>query len=70
MSDTAAGELQDMARLGVLPERFAHETFSKKFAEQTGAEHKNILQGFGPLLYGPKGIDVRARLVMYRLPNK
>jgi hypothetical protein len=66
MSKESALDLQDMAKLGILPERYAHETFSKKFAEQTGAQHTNVLHGFGPLLYGPKGIDVRARLVMYR----
>jgi hypothetical protein len=64
MGKEAAVDLRDMAKLGILPERFGSETFSEKFAEQTGAKH--VKYSFGPLLYGPKGIDVRARLVMYR----
>ena len=63
----AAGDLTEMARLGVLPDRYASETFSSKAAEQLGAHRTFTL---GPLLYGPKGLDVRARLVMYRLAKE
>jgi hypothetical protein len=63
--DAAAKDIIEMAGLGVVPEKFASETYSRKFAEQTGAELKRF--SFGPTLYGPKGIDIRARLVMYRL---
>jgi ddrB-like ParB superfamily domain len=63
----AAGDLTAMARLGLLPDRYASETWSKKAAEQLGAHRTFTL---GPLLYGPKGLDVRARLVMYRLAKE
>jgi N12 class adenine-specific DNA methylase/adenine-specific DNA methylase len=67
MGDEATGDLMEMAKLGLLPERFGRETYSKKYAEETGAERKRpYLLQFGPTLYGPKGLDVRARLVMYR----
>lgn len=72
-TEEAASELQEMARLGMLPDRFGSETYSKRYAEQTGAELKGrSLKGLsmGPMLYGPKGIDVRARLVMYRLAKQ
>lgn len=62
MSEASAEKLQHMARIGALPSRFGSETYSKKYAEQTGAEVRWTL---GPTLFGPKGIDVRARLVMY-----
>jgi hypothetical protein len=64
-TEEAAQEIVEMAKLGLVPEKFASETYSRKFAEQTGAELKRF--SFGPTLYGPKGIDIRARLVMYRL---
>jgi hypothetical protein len=67
-TEQAAGELQEMAKLGILPDRFGSETYSRKYAEQTGAELKRFTMG--PMLYGPKGIDVRARLVMYRLAKQ
>lgn len=63
----AAKDLVAMAKLGVLPERYASETISRRVADDIGAERK---LSFGPLLYGPKGIDVRARLVMYRIAKE
>jgi hypothetical protein len=61
----AAHEIAQMAELGLVPERFGHETYSKQYAGQTGAEVNR--HSLGPMLYGPKGIDIRARLYMYRL---
>jgi hypothetical protein len=61
----ALQDLAEMAKKGMLGDRYARETYSKAFAEQTGAEVKRFT--LGPLLNGPKGLDVRARLVMYRL---
>ncbi|MGH9342271.1 MAG: hypothetical protein ACRD19_00690 [Terriglobia bacterium] len=66
LDSRAAKDLEEMARLGLLPERYGSETFSKKFAEQTGAELKRPFLSWGPTLYGPKGIDIRSRLIMYR----
>jgi hypothetical protein len=63
-SARAAEELQEMARAGYLPSRYGSETFSRAEAERSGAEVTRI--GFGPALYSRTGVDVRARLVMYR----
>lgn len=64
-TEESARDLQEMAKLGILPDRYGSETYSKKFAELTGAQLHRL--SAGPMLYGPKGVDVRARLVMYRL---
>jgi len=70
-TDEAAADLIAMAKLGLLPERFASVTYSRKFAEQTGAEWQRFKgYNWGPTLYGPHGIDVRARLLMYRLQKR
>lgn len=72
----AIADLEQMAKLGLVPDRYGSETFSRRFAEQTGAKRKmvdvgplSLPTGFGPLLYGPRGLDVRARLIMYRLSH-
>jgi hypothetical protein len=67
-SEESAQDIIEMARLGLIPEKYgsvASAWFqkSREFAGQTGAELDRF---FGPFLYGPSGIDVRARLVMYR----
>lgn len=67
-TEEAARDLIEMAKLGVIPDRYASETFSKKFAEDLGAEVKRFQ--FGPALYGPKGLDIRARLLLYRLAKQ
>ncbi len=64
----AAAELIEMAKLGLIPDRYGSVTFSQKAAEELGAEKKRF--SFSPLLFGPKGLDVRARLVMYRLAKQ
>jgi hypothetical protein len=65
--------LQAMSKLGVLPDRFGSETYSRKYAEITGSHLKTwhgIPYSAGPVLFGPKGIDVRARLLMYRIAKE
>lgn len=69
MDEHAVRDLQQMAKLGLLPERFGTETYSQHYADLTGATKKIPGLQWGPILYGPKGIDVRARLLMYRLAN-
>ncbi len=64
-TEEAAAELIEMAKLGIIPDRYGSETFSKQAAQDLGAEHKRFT--FSPALYGPKGLDIRARLLMYRL---
>lgn len=61
----ALKDIQQMAREGTLPNKYASETFSKKYAEEHGVELNR--HSLGPALYGPKGIDIRARLIMHRL---
>lgn len=67
-SEEAANDLQEMAKLGLLPERYGSVSFSRKVAEQTGGKVERF--SFGPALYGPKGLDVRARLLMFRLARE
>lgn len=60
-------ELMRAARLGVLSDRYASDTYSRKFAKMTGAKWKPY--SFGPALYGPKGLDTRGRLLMLRIAD-
>jgi len=63
-----AKSLQELADLGLVPDKYGHETYSKKLAELTGAE--KVTFSAGPLLFGPKGIDIRARLLMYEISKE
>lgn len=65
MTEESIKDLTEMSKLGLIPPRFGSVTYSKKYAESTGAKQK--LFSAGPLLYGPRGLDVRARLVMWRI---
>lgn len=65
----AAADVIDMAKLGLIPSRYGSETYSRRLAEELGAEKKPPFV-MGPLLYGPHGIDSRARLFMYRLAKQ
>jgi hypothetical protein len=56
-------KLQKIAQAGALPARSAKVTYSKEFAEATGAKFERF--SFGPLLFGPKGLDARARILMH-----
>ena len=56
-------KLQKMAQAGAMPARSAKVTYSREFAEATGAKVERA--SFGPLLFGPKGLDARARILMY-----
>jgi hypothetical protein len=56
-------KLQKMAQAGAMPARSGKVTYSKEFAEATGAKVERA--SFGPLLFGPKGLDARARILMY-----
>ena len=68
MNAAAVPDLMQMAQAGVLPDRYGSVTYSRKFAEQTGAELKRFSPS--PILYGPKGLDARARLLMWRLSKE
>jgi hypothetical protein len=64
-TDEAADRFVRMAEEGTLPPHFRSITYSKKFAAQTGAKLARVT--LAPLLYGRKGLDARARLLMDRL---
>lgn len=56
-------KLLEMSKAGALPAKSGKITYSKEYAEETGAKLERL--SFGPLLYGPHGIDARARILMY-----
>jgi hypothetical protein len=66
----ATSDLTEMAKLGLIPNRYGSVTYSRRFAEQTGAQKTWFPRSSTPLLYGPKGLDVRARLAMYRIAKQ
>ncbi len=61
----SAQDLIAMAKLGLIPDRFGSVEYSKKSAEEMGAEVSRF--SMAPLLFGRKGLDIRARLIMYRM---
>lgn len=62
-TEEAQREINELARLGALHRKYGSQTYSKDIAFLTGAKRS---YGAGAALYGPKGIDVGARLVLYR----
>ncbi len=79
-TEQAAADLVEMAKVGLIPDRYASVTFSTRAALDFGSElfgwrlgvriagRELILpRGLAPILYGPKGLDIRARVLMYRL---
>jgi len=63
--EEAVQAFQEMADAGALPTRYASVTYSKELAKLTGA--KLVRYSLSPMLYGPKGIDARARYIMWRV---
>jgi hypothetical protein len=81
--------IQELAELGLIPDKYGSETYSRKLAEEMGAESATLNNiripftdkqplkevpglnkvpwGSGPILYGPKGFDIRVRLVLDRI---
>jgi hypothetical protein len=57
-------KLTKISKLGALSSRSGSVTYSKDIAETTGAK---LEKGWGALLYGPNGLDARARILMYDL---
>jgi hypothetical protein len=55
-----------MAKLGIIPEKTWQKTWSKEFAELTGAK-KVPLWDWSPILYGKNSVDLKARVLLYRL---
>lgn len=58
--------LEEMGAAGEIPDKFGKYTFSKNWADLSGAEKQTWWKGqFGALLYSDKGIDIRARMMMW-----
>lgn len=66
MTQEAYEDLTHMAKIGALPQKYGAKTWGKKLAEKSGAEQVKWWDST-PFLYGPKGVDVRGRLLMYRI---
>lgn len=75
-SDKALQTIQEMSKLGIIPEKTWTKTWSREFAELTGAKAMRIKAGkidipnvfdFSPILYGKHSIDLKARVMMYNL---
>ena len=69
LDESAVRDLQDMARIGLLPGKTqgvttAYTKAGRQAAKNIGVEAKYDLS---PSLYGQNGIDTKARLYMYRL---
>jgi N12 class adenine-specific DNA methylase len=60
-----AAILVELAKLGALPAKFGTVTYSKDYARETGARRARA--SFTPLLYGPRGLDARARILMWKI---
>jgi N12 class adenine-specific DNA methylase len=58
-------KLLEVADIGGVPSKYGSQTYSRKYAEATGATLKHFPLTLGPMLYGPKGLDARARIVMW-----
>lgn len=79
-SGKALATIQQMAKEGYIPEKTWSKTWSKEYAELTGAKHVGDAPftsvkpwkwawDFSPILYGKRGFDLKARVLMYRLVN-
>lgn len=75
-SDRALRTIQEMSKLGIIPEKTWTKTWSREFAELNGAKASRIKLGkldvpnlidFGPILYGKNSVDLKARVLMYNL---
>ena len=67
-SDEDAAELLEMAQHGMLGTNFASTTYSKTYAELTRSKLNR--HSLAPALWGPKGADTRARLLMFRIAKQ
>lgn len=67
-TEESAEDLMEMAKLGMVSDHFARTTFSRQYAALTNAQR--TWWSLAPALWGPSGIDTRARLFMYRLAKK
>lgn len=71
--DEAVKDIEEMTALGVIPTRYASVASGltkrgRDFAAKTGIEKKYV--SLAPLIYGPAGFDIRARLLFYRVSKE
>jgi len=66
-SENAVRHMQDMAKIGLLAEKTGSVTMSKRIAELTGAKRVSWIHAPSVWLYGPKGIDIKSRVLMDRI---
>lgn len=63
-----AQDFIEMAKYGIVPDRFGAVSYSKAAAEQMGGKQK--LFGLSPLLFGTNGLDINARWLLYRVQKQ
>jgi hypothetical protein len=66
-SDAAIKHMQEMTKIGLLPEKSGSTTLFKDVAEQIGAKYIPWYKSPSNLLYGRKGVDLKARVLMDRI---
>lgn len=59
-----ASDLIEMSKLGMVPDRFGRMAYDARTAELMGG--KQVRVSLAPLLFGTKGLDIKARWLMYR----
>lgn len=57
--------IRDMAEAGVIPNKWGRITYSKRLAEILGANQKKL--SLMPAMMGPKGLDIRSRIIMWKI---
>jgi hypothetical protein len=70
LDEQAVRDIQDMSRLGLVPPRYLSITLSRLLADQTGAKVARWWEAPSAFISGPKGIDIRTRLLMYRIAKE
>lgn len=61
-------DLIEMAKYGIVPDRFGAVSYSKAAAEQMGGKQTKF--GLSPLLFGTNGLDIKARWLLYRVQKQ
>lgn len=59
------GLLREMAEAGVIPASYGTKTYSRRLAGVGTA--KKVAISLAPLLKGPKGLDIRTRILMWKI---
>lgn len=66
--EEVAKDLIEMAKYGIVPDRFGGVSYSKAAAEQMGGKQTRF--GLSPLLFGTNGLDIKARWLLYRVQKQ